>query len=155
MPPKKFDKDAQIIALLQGVITGVSGIKMPEIMKLDADQLREITATSKYGGGLGNPLPVARKVTVSNVSMTSANTEYSYTFPAGTVAFYMKLRSQSLVFTYAWLTGKLPTAGDGTAYMTTAQNFLQSRSYVDVSLRTIYFACASASQVMEIEVHTA
>jgi hypothetical protein len=127
-------------------------VELPQSFKLDSGQLDRIVNASGYGGGGGGgSSPMAARMTMANVDMASANTQYSYTFPKNTVGFYMKVRAQNAKFTFAWVTGKMPTSGDGTAYMTTTQNFLQSRPDVSFSEKTIYFQSDVASQVMEIE----
>ena len=132
-------------------------LRVPDTFKIDSQQMRELSAarfSSGGSGGGGAPSQEAESIQIANVTMTSADTEYSYTFPANTVGFYMKLRSQGEQFTYSWETGKLPGSGDASAYATTPYNFLQSRTGVNFSNKTIYFESATASQVMEIEIHT-
>jgi hypothetical protein len=128
-------------------------LEVPDTIKLDASQLKALKMSSG-GGGMAAPMK-GKNIVLANVAMADANTEYSYTFPSFVTGFYMKVRSVDAQFGYAWATGKLPTSGDGSAYMTTTYNFLQSRPDVEVSNETIYFQSDTAGQVMEIEVYTA
>lgn len=128
--------------------------KFPDKMKVEIDdmQLRSI----RSGSMPLNPAPLApRNVTLANVSATTANTQYSYALPAGTTEFFIKLRAQNVLMYLAWVTGKLPTAGDGTAYYTISQNGYRSASGLDIGGKTIYFSTPSATQVVEIESYQA
>jgi hypothetical protein len=131
-------------------------VKLPEVVKFDKDQLKQLVSASGYGGGGSvTTAMVPRTTVVANVALTTANTQYSYTLPKNAVAFYAKLRGVDQQFTYAWVTGKMPTSGDGTAYMTTTYNFLQSRDGVDFGGKTLYVQCDASSQVLEIESYIA
>lgn len=132
------------------MVEAVKGISLsvPDSFKLDKEQLRSI----RSGGGMattGGEL-TARSATTANVTMTTANTEYSYTFPANTSSFHMKLRAQNVKFKHCWTSGE-----SGTTYMTTPQNSLQSRPGIDLSGVTIYFQSDTASQEMEIDSYQA
>lgn len=151
LKPKKDDSVVNAIkALGENLGEKIDKIKLPSEIKMSDAQVRALMASQQPVTTFGGTLS-ARNVTVANVSMTTANTEYSYTFPANTVGFYMKLRAQNAKFTYSWATGKMPTSGDGSAYVTTAQNFLNSRPDVDYGSKTIYIQSDVASQIMEIE----
>lgn len=129
--------------------------KKPQTFRLEDMQLRQL---SRGGGGTtvvnSGPL-AARGVRNTQVAMTSADTEYSYTFPSNTLAWRMKLRAQDAKFTYSWTSGTLPGGAGTDAYLTVPENFLDSRDGVEFSGKTIYFQSDQASQVMEIEVYTA
>jgi len=139
---------SQLLTALKTATEAIENIKVnvPAALKLDEMQMRALTASRSGGGGV---MP-ARKVTVANTSMALANTEYSYTFPANTVSWSVKLRSQNTLLLYSFTTGKLPTSGDGSAYMTAPQNFVQSQDGVDWSGKTIYVQTGSASQTLEV-----
>ena len=126
-------------------------VNVPSTVSINPRQVK-VLATAAASGGRGQQ--IATQASVTNVSMASADTQYSHTFSANTTSFYMKLRSQNTKFFYSWESGKLPGAGDGSAYMTTGQNFLQSRPGLEISGKTIYFETATTSQVMEIEEYT-
>ena len=108
-------------------------------------QMRALTAGGGGGGSAG-----ASKVTVANVAMTDANAEYSYSFPANTVAWSVKLRGQGKLLLYAFSAGKLPTSGDASAYMTAPQNYIQSQTGVEWSGKKIFVQADTASQVLEV-----
>lgn len=90
-------------------------------------------------------MPDLAKPTIANVSMTSANTEYSYTFPAGTRAFRIKLRALNAQLKIAFVSGE-----SGSTYLTVPYgDFLEMKAKVGGA--TIYFQSASASQTAEIK----
>lgn len=129
--------------------------------KLDDMQFRALAMAagggggSSGGGGGGGGKLAGNGSIITRVSMPTADTEYSHTFSKGCVGFTLKLTSQNTKFTYAWATGKLPGSGDGTAYMTIAQNFLRSPDWLEPGGKTIYFETDTTSQTMEIEEITA
>lgn len=141
----------QIATAIEKLATAFGKIQMPTKMSLDDNQVRAIT----YGGGVGGGgVKTATGVTISRVSMASANTEYSYAFPSNTVAWAVKLESQNTRLLYAFETGKLPSSGDGTAYVTAPQNFIQSKENVEWTGKTIYLQSSGTSQTAEIVVYT-
>jgi hypothetical protein len=122
----------------------------PSTIRLDEMQLR---ALSNSGGGTNGGQLAARKITVKNLALTATDTQYSYTFPANTVAWTIKLRDQGTLGYYSFSTGTLPLAGgggDGSLYITLPQNYLHSQDGVDWSGKIIYMGAESASQVAEI-----
>src|SRR3990167_325228 len=149
----KMDKilikdDPTIRDLLAGLGEAIKKIKMPDRIKLDDMDLR--TIRSSGGVAIGSaPEPRANKVTIANTVMTTAQTEYSYAFPAYTVKFYMKLREQNAKFRYAWAVSQLATT-----YMTTPQNFLQSRDGVNYSGKTIYFSNYDGTNNLNMEIES-
>lgn len=85
------------------------------------------------------------KGTVANTTMTSADTEYSYTFPEGTKKFRIKLRALNALLKTAFVSGQ-----SGTTYITIPYgDELVMEAKVGGS--TIYFQSPTASQVAEIE----
>lgn len=144
-----------ITKLSTDLASGLSGVKLsvPETFKLDDMQLRSI----RSGGSLattGHQLS-ARSVTLANVAMSAANTEYSYTFPSTTVAWELRLRSTDVPLLIAYVTGKLPTSGDGSAYFSVPAYYVQTNSGVDWGGKTIYIQTGTASQTLEIIVYRA
>lgn len=89
---------------------------------------------------------IGGKVTVANVAMASANTEYSYAVPAGTHKILMKLRDTGQPFKLAYVSGE-----SGTTYITVPAN--TSKEILDIRGTgiTLYFQSPGASQTMEIE----
>lgn len=144
---------AESIKYLASIMQVVAQKKMPEYpstIKLNDAQFSTLKMSGGGGLGGGGGTKAATKTTMANVSMASANTEYSYTFPANTVAWGIKLRSQGVLLLYAWDTGVLPTSGDGSAYGTVAQNDLRSIEGVEWGEKTIYLQTDTATQVAEI-----
>ena len=126
--------------------------EFPKEFKLNEMQVKQMA----YGGGGGSisvagGLDLATSPTIERTTLTLANTEYTYVFPSKTISFYIKAESQSVKLLYAWTTGTLPTSGTGASYMTTPQNFIQSRERAAFGNKTIYLQCATAGTVVEIE----
>lgn len=87
--------------------------------------------------------------TIANVTMTNANTEYSYALPANTKKFQFKERAGASSVKYSFTSGE-----SGTVYVTLP---VGSTKYFEGSwLRglTVYFQCPDAGKVLEIEVWT-
>lgn len=85
------------------------------------------------------------KATTANVTMTSADTEYSYTFPAGTQKFSIKLRALNALLKVAFASGT-----SGSTYFTIPYgDILVMEAKIGGS--TIYFQSPTASQVAEIQ----
>lgn len=77
--------------------------------------------------------------------MTSADTEYSYTFPTGTRAFRIKLRALNALLKIAFASGE-----SGSSYITVPYgDFLEMKAKVGGA--TIYFQSPTAAQVSEIK----
>lgn len=130
-----------------------------QLKKLEKSILKELQDSSwkdpKYilGGGGGGTAP-AKRAQVANTTMTSANTEYSYTFPNGTVGWSVRLRADDIPLLISFETGKLPTSGDGSAYFTVPAYYIAEREGIDWSNKTIYLQAGTASQTAEFIVYT-
>lgn len=96
-------------------------------------------------GSLVTPIGAATATTIANVTMTDANTEYSYALPSGTKVFRMKLRSQSASFKLSFTSGQ-----SGTTYITVNQGGSYGESGVSLSSKTLYFQSPTAAQTMEV-----
>lgn len=141
---------------LEAILNALGGIKPIDTFKLDEMQLRKLAGASKGISVAGEKL-AARNVAITNLALTSTATQYSFTFPANTVAFTVKLRDQGTLAYYSFTTGTLPVVGgggDASKYATIPQNFLQSQEGVDWSGKVIYLGAESASQVAEITTYT-
>lgn len=87
--------------------------------------------------------------TITNTTMTNANTEYSFTIPAGTVRFSIKCQDGT-AFRLAFATGKVatPTA----PYLTILANGAYNDPgdiQIGSSDLTVYVGCGSAGKVIE------
>lgn len=128
---------------------GALSLEVPKVFSIDKEQMRALTAGQMQTQG---GLQTATRISNAIVSAASASTEYNYTFPSGTIGWTIKLRDQGTLAYYSWVTGKLPSGGDSTTYMTIPQNFLRSMQGVDYSGKTIYLGTESASMTFEIEI---
>jgi hypothetical protein len=135
------------------------GLKPKDTVRFDDTQMKGLMAALTNVGqssGIGTypGLKSASNWTVARVALTSANTEYTYTFPANTVSWTMKLRAQGATLYYSSATGKFPTSGDNTTYMTMLPLGAKSQDGVEWGGLTMYLQSDTASQVVEIEVFT-
>ena len=144
-----YSKELADISKKVDKLAGALKIDIPKEITLQKRQFDQMIGS--MGGAIGTP-SVATRVTLVDVDMASANTEYSYTFPAGTVQWRMKLRAHANAWFYSWETGQLPGSGDDTEYISIPEMWLDSRDGVSYAGKTIYFESATASQTMEIEV---
>lgn len=135
------------------------GLKPKDSVKFDEKQMQglmsALTNGSRNSMAVGGGVLAARNVDVDNVSMAAADTEYSYTFPANTVGFELRLRADDVPLLVAYTTGKLPTSGDGLAYLTVPAYFIEKTAGLDWSGKTIYVQTGSASQTLEVITYTA
>lgn len=88
---------------------------------------------------------IIARPTIANVAMTSANTEYPYTFPVGTTRFEIKLRNVGVPLKICFV-----SSGSGTTY----KNLPAGQTYKEDNIKKgpniLYFQSASANQVAEI-----
>ncbi len=123
---------------------------------LDEQQFRALRNAGRGGGGGGGGALQARGVTQSNVAVTALDTEYSYTFPANTITWVMRIRDPGALLYYAFAAGTLPSpAGNGTKYSTAPQGFIRAQTGIEWGGKTIYFTSDTASMIAEIEAYTA
>lgn len=143
--PEKDDKET-LEVLKEIRDKEVEKEQYPEKFSIDNEQFQNLTGTIRASAAH----TLANKATIYNLSMATANTEYSYTFPSNTVSWTLRVRDTDVPILYAWDTGVLPTSGDGSAYATVPAYYLQSQDGVEWSNRTIYLQTGSANQVCEI-----
>ena len=103
------------------------------------------------GATSANQQPPSTTPTIYNVTLTSANTEYSQVLPANTREFRFRCRTLFDV-RYAYVTGKVaaPTA----PYLTLPAGFDYFSDYNNLSSITLYFASSTAGTIVELEVFT-
>lgn len=89
---------------------------------------------------------IVGRPTIATVSMTSANTEYSYTFPAGTKRFMIGLRG------YANMKIAFTEGESGSTYRTIKTGSVYYEDSAKVGGSTIYFQSPNASQTAEIQI---
>ena len=91
-----------------------------------------------------------KEPTLYNLTITTANTEYSQALPAGCNAMEVRLRD-STAFRVAWVTGKVatPTA----PYLTIPAGHAYYVSNLDTRrAHTIYIAAPAGTKMAEVEV---
>lgn len=130
--------------------------KEQQTFKLEEQQFRALRNNGRGGGGMSTAGPLqARGITHANLSMPLVATEYTYTFPANTVTWVIKLRDQGTLLYYAFATGTLPNSGTGAKYSTAPAGFIRAQEGVEWGGRTIYLGAESADMIAEIEAYTA
>lgn len=131
------------------------GLKPKDSVKFDDAQMKGLMAalTNRQIGTAGGTKS-ATAWQVNTVILTNANTEYEYTFPANTISWSLKLRGAMGILYYASATGKLPTSGSGTDYITVPASAARSQDNVEYGGKKMYFQSDLASQVVEIDVFT-
>ena len=80
--------------------------------------------------------------TQTTVSLTNANTEYSYTVPDKTVRLVFRLRN-AFDISYGWATGE--------RVFTLPAGSFRDISDVILTTKVLYFSCAEAGQTVEVE----
>lgn len=81
---------------------------------------------------------------VSNVSIVSANTEYSFLLPTNTKRFLLKVRGQaSLKLSYA-------SGQSGTTYVSLPSSGVYGEDSLSATAVTLYFQSPSPTQIVEI-----
>ena len=89
----------------------------------------------------------AETPTIYNVTMTTADTQYSQALSAGVQKFIIHTRDGT-AYRFAYVTGKVatPTA----PYFSMPANSIYSEDLISGDAKTLYFACASDAKVIEI-----
>lgn len=147
IPVRLVDKDGRRFynAVLEAIASGGSSFPFvnPSGSPLEAlvDNEKHLQIDT-----LNTPL-ISTSPTVSNTTLTLANTEYSYVIPNNTKKYTIQVRA-NVDIRYAFETGKVatPTA----PYMTLkgGQNYWEDS--LNLSSKTIYLASATAGTVVEI-----
>ena len=89
---------------------------------------------------------IVGRPTIANEAMTLADTEYSYSIPAGTKRFEIKLRALNALLKLAFTSG-----ASGTTYITIPYGASYVENDVKAGPITLYFQSPSSSQVAEIK----
>lgn len=99
-----------------------------------------------------NQQPPSTTPTVYNLTLTSANTEYSQALPANTREFRFRCRTIFDV-RYAYVTGKVATPTSPYLTLPAGSDFWSD--WTNLPSTTLYFASSTAGVIMEIEAWTA
>jgi hypothetical protein len=141
--PSTEDKQDDAITELTALKTRLGEVNTDPTENTVLERLKALeTAIDKLPLKAGTP-------TIYNVTLTSANTEYSQALPANTKRFSVHLRDYA-TFRVAYVTGKVaaPTA----PYFTIAANGELYNEGLDASSKTLYLASPTAGKTAEIEV---
>lgn len=141
----KIDGLTQALTAFTGDMPKMLSKNFPTTFKLDDMQVRKIAS-----GGAGVQTRGASQVTIENTTLTTAGTEYSYTFPANTVSWRIKVRNQAHTAYYSYTTGTLP-GGTGTSYITVQANWAHTQDNIEWSNKTIYLEGGTNGAIVEIE----
>ena len=153
----KENKPEKIGEKIDAMDAVFKGLKPKDTTRFDDEQMKGIMAALTHGGASMSTNPGVKSATnweVARLAITAANTEYTYTFPANTVSWTMKLRDQGATLYYSSATGKFPTSGNNTTYMTMLPLGARSQDGVEWAGKKMYVQSDTASQVLEIEVFT-
>lgn len=88
--------------------------------------------------------------TLYKVTLTTADTEYEQTLPAGVRAISFRERTGSIAIRYAWETGKVATPTDPYYSLLAGESYWKE-NLVAASV-TLYLASGTAGAEVEIEV---
>lgn len=130
--------------------------KPKKTMRIDEDQLNKLAQA--IGGGGGGIATVggqktASTYTITTLTLTSANTEYEFTFPKNTIAWTFKLRNAGDSLYYASVTGKLPSSGDNSDYQTLLPGLAAfSLENVEWGGKKMFFESNGAGNIIEFTV---
>ncbi len=91
-------------------------------------------------------MQILSRPTIANVTMTSADTEYSYAIPAHSKRFEIKLRSANALLKLAFASGT-----SGTSYITIPYGSSLLEEDIKAGGITLYFQSPTASQTAEIK----
>lgn len=132
------------------------GLKPKDSVKFDDTQMKGLMAalTNAGNGGFGTQSgnKSATRYNVQRLSMPTANTEYTFTFPQNTVSWTMKQRVAGASLLYASVTGMFPTTGNDTNYMTLLPMGARSQDNVEWGGVKMFLQSDTASQVIEFEI---
>jgi hypothetical protein len=97
----------------------------------------------------GQPIHPAQKISIANLTMTSADTEYSYTLPNNTVYFAVKARTNN-----AWKIA-FSSGTSGTVYETVPAGAIwyPDHPLLLSSNRIFYAQSSTAGLILEIEIY--
>lgn len=125
-------RKALLVGLLMGVV--VFCIPAAQAQEFSRERLQEISP-GKVGA-------------ISTVTMTSANTQYSLTIPAGTKAITL-VNNSGAEFRIAFETGAVATPTGNYAVIAAGNSYYEPRLHV-LSATTIYCASSTAGTVQSL-----
>ena len=108
--------------------------------------------TRQYNPATGDYIDVIESnpsttITIYNLTLTNADTEYSQALPASTKQFFIKLRSQSASCRLAFISGQ---AGSGGTHIKIPANGYLSPAGLNFAATTLYIESPSSGKVAEI-----
>jgi len=121
-----------------------------ELFNASFDHTNRVLKIVPYGytGSEYSVLPAAATTpTVYNITMTSADTEYSQALPDNTKSITFQCRGDYDI-RFAFVTNKVATPTAPYMTLKAGQNYFENK--INLSSKTLYLACATASQITEI-----
>jgi hypothetical protein len=106
-------------------------------------------ATPAGTNAIGKVDPIVATPTIYNVTLTSADTEYSQALPANCRAFELQCRSSNAI-RVAFVTGKVATPTAPYISIKADGSYASRDLSQGASPSTVYLACAAAGVVVEI-----
>lgn len=123
-----------------------------------ANMLAGLPVTTPTTPGSPGTTPVVsdkiKHLSITNVQLPAANTEYVFTFPVGTQGFVMHARNGNIIrmSTEQGVVASDPAVQSNNPRFTLKANTVYSQDDLNISdfLQTFYFACGTAGEVLEI-----
>ena len=134
-----------------GTVTTVTGITNTVTVTATHLDIRHLNSTddtvNAVESGTWTFIKAATTPNEYNITMTNADTEYSKALLANTKKFMLRVRDGTAA-RYAFTTGKV--AGSTSPYFTLGTGEVYWEEGLNLSSKTIYFACSSAGKVVEL-----
>ena len=134
-----------------GIVTTLTGITNNVTVQATDLDIRDLTSASdsvaSVESGTWTFVKAATTPNEYNMTMTNADTEYSQALPSGTKKFQIRVRDGTAA-RYAFTTGKV--AGQTSPYFTLGAGEVYYEDNLNLTTKTIYFACGSAGKIIEL-----
>ena len=138
------DIDGKDADTVNALIYGQESSGITHAVKVDASGNISVNVTSD--------IKVATTPILYNITMTVADTEYSQLLPDDTKKVEFRCRDIGFSTRYAYETGKVATPT--VPYGILAPGETKTVEGLNLTTKTLYFACGTGTKVMQIEVWT-
>lgn len=156
MQENKPEKLGEKFDALDAVFKGINERDKQPAVFSDSQIGALLAAITNIGGGGGfatnGGVKSATRYLIDTVTLTLADEEYEYTFPANTVSWTMKQRVPGNGLFYASSTGKLPVSGNNSDYMTLLPMGARSQDNVEWGGVSMFLESDGAGDVIEFEI---